>query len=196
MPQYLKYRRALPCFKVVDNYFTPDEVDKIVDLEELQKFSKGTFGPEGQQQSDEEARNSDISWIYPDAQSQWVFDKFGILLGHVNHDVFMYDIDGFDYFQYTRYKKKQHYDWHFDRFMEYSTWERKISAIIMLSDPEEYKGGELDIVAGGNPEKPTTIKPSKGSVVFFASWMVHRVRPVTSGTRKTLVTWVMGKTTC
>ena len=159
MPQFAKYRRAPPCFKVIENYFSPEEVDKIVDLEELQKSSKGTFGPEGQQQSDDDARNSEISWIYPDAQSQWVFDKFGILLGHVNHDVFMYDIDGLEYFQYTRYKKKQHYDWHFDQFMDYSNWERKISATIVLSDPDDYKGGELDIVAGGNPEKATTVKP-------------------------------------
>jgi len=196
MPQYLKYRRELPCFKIVDNYFSNEEIDKILDLEDLQTFAKGTFGQPQKQQSDKSARDSEVSWLYPDPQSQWVFDKFGSLLGYVNHDVFMYDIDGFDNFQYTRYKKNHHYDWHFDSILEYSEWERKISAVIMLSDPDEYKSGELQVAVSGHPDKCISVKPQKGSVVFFASWMSHRVKPVTSGVRKSLVTWVMGKRTC
>jgi len=196
MPQYLKYRRELPCFKVVPNYFTTEEIDGILDLEDLQKFSSGKLGPLSDLQTDKKQRDSEISWLYQDPSSQWLFDKFGSLLGFVNHDVFMYDIDGFDYFQYTRYKKNHHYDWHFDVHMEYALWERKISAVIMLSDPSEYKGGELEIANIGHPDKTESLKLNKGDVVFFASWMLHRVKPVLSGTRKTLVTWIMGKRQC
>ena len=195
MPQYFKYRRELPCFKHIPNFFSEEEVDKILDLEDLQNFSKGTLGPKNIP-ADKKARDSEVSWLYQDPQSQWVFDKFGSLLGYVNHDVFMYDIDGFDYFQYTRYKKNHHYDWHIDMHMEYATWERKISATIMLSSPEEYKGAELEIATLGHPDKCISIRPNKGDVIFFASWMMHRVKPVTSGVRKTLVSWIMGKRTC
>ena len=63
----------------------------------------------------------------------------------------------------------------------------------MMSDPSEYEGGELEICINGNIDKPIKLKPEKGDIVFFASWMPHRVAPIISGTRKTLVTWVMGK---
>ena len=196
MPQYTKYKRDLPCFKHIEGYFTPEEVDAIIDLEELQKFEKATLGAEGKQKIQKKNRDSEVSWIYCDPKSQWVFDKFGTLVGYVNHDVFMYDIDGFEYFQYTKYKKNQHYTWHYDVLMEYAPWERKISATVMLSDPDEYEGGELEIIANGNFENPLILKPKKGDVIFFASWMLHRVAPIKSGTRKTLVCWVMGKRPC
>jgi len=113
----------------------------------------------------------------------------------VNYDHFMYDIDGFESFQYTVYKSKdkQHYDWHIDAGNISSPFERKISATIILTPPEKYEGGEFEIVVDGQVEAPQLLKPEAGDVIFFDSRMPHRVRPVTSGTRKSLVCWVMGK---
>jgi PKHD-type hydroxylase len=203
MPSYLKYQRPLPQFKVVEKFFSEEEVDKIIDLEELQTFTKGKVGSQfdnknsdGSGSLDKKTRDSDISWIHPSAQSQWLFEKFGYIIAQVNHDVFMYDIDGFDAFQYTIYKKNHHYDWHWDSQMDYLTWERKISASIILSDPKEYGAGEIEVMNVGHPEKTYCQRPNKGDVVFFASWMPHRVRPVTKGTRKSLVAWIMGKRIC
>lgn len=67
---------------------------------------------------------------------------------------------------------------------------------LMLSDPDEYKGGELEIVHTGNLDDKVSFKPNKGDMVFFASWMPHRVAPVQSGTRKSLVAWIMGEREC
>lgn len=184
----------LPQFLVVDNYFTEQEVEQIIDLEDLQQFSKGKIGDA--ESTNLEHRDSDISWLHPSPNSDWVFNKFSNLVGQVNHSHFMYDIDGFDAFQYTKYKTKQHYDWHFDVYTQYVQWERKISAVIMLTDPEKYKGGELEVIVDGNITKPVSLKPKLGSVVFFASWMPHRVAPVKAGVRKSLVAWIMGKRVC
>ena len=71
-----------------------------------------------------------------------------------------------------------------------------ISAVILLTDPQKYEGGELQVVTNGNIEQPMTFKPPAGSVVFFASWMPHRVVPVQKGIRKSLVAWIMGKRVC
>lgn len=76
-----------------------------------------------------------------------------------------------------------------------NNYERKISASIMLTDPKKYEGGEFELITNGNIEEPFVVKPNKGDVIFFASWMPHRVRPVTSGVRKSLVCWVMGERT-
>lgn len=195
MPSIVKYYRDLPNYLVIDEFFTPEEIEKIIDLEELHQFEKGkTGGGSGSKESDH--RDSDISWIFPQPQSDWVFQKFSVLTGQVNHSHFMLDIDGFDAFQYTKYKNNQHYNWHYDLQLNYAPWERKISAVILLTSPDKYKGGELEIVVDGNIEKPISIKPKLGSVVFFASWMPHRVAPVKSGIRRSLVAWIMGKRVC
>lgn len=196
MPSFTKYIRPLPQFCIVENFFTEEEVDKIIDLEELQEFTEGKLGNGASTNTNKQYRDSDISWLRWSPESGWIFDKFGSLMGQVNHSHFMYDIDGFDAFQYTKYKPKQHYNWHFDAFTEFHGFERKISAVVILSDPKKYSGGEFEIVTDGNIEKPFSIKPPKGSVIFFASWMPHRVAPVKSGVRKSLVAWIMGKRVC
>lgn len=193
--QIVKYRRNLPQYRVVERFFSPEEVEKIIDLEELQNFNKGRVG-NSEGQFDANVRDSDISWLSRTRESEWLFFRFHDLVGDVNHDCFMYDIDGFESFQYTRYKKNQHYSWHFDAFTQYTTWERKISAVIILTEPNKYEGGELQVVTNGNIEQPMTFKPPAGSVVFFASWMPHRVAPVQKGVRRSLVAWIMGKRVC
>lgn len=198
MPAYVKYNVALSYFAICESWFNADEVDRIIDLEDLEKFSTGTLASskENKFEVNKKYRDSDIYFLYPSDASNWVFDKFGAILGDVNHKCFMYDIDGIENFQYTRYKKNQHYDWHFDILCGYSNWERKISASIVLSDPDEYEGGEFEIMDKGNPDLTTIVKPTKGSIIFFASWMPHRIKPITKGVRKSLVTWVMGKRVC
>lgn len=192
-----KYARRLEQYCVVNNAFTEEECDKIVDLEDLQKFQKGGVGAGGPGQINKKARDSDIMWIIPDQNSDWLFQKFGNLVSLVNYDHFMYNIDGFDAFQYTVYKakNKQHYDWHVDVDVNSSNYVRKISASVILSDPKDYEGGEFELVPHGRVNEPFVVKPKRGEVVFFSSFMPHRVRPVTSGVRKSLVCWVMGERT-
>tara|TARA_R110000796_G_scaffold79813_2_gene176978 strand:- start:2008 stop:2652 length:645 start_codon:yes stop_codon:yes gene_type:complete len=108
--------------------------------------------------------------------------------------------------QFTKYSKGQYYGWHCD------SWEkpyegnnestgriRKLSVTVSLSDPSEYEGGELEFDFRNrdpdkkrNTSKCTEILP-KGSLVVFPSFMWHRVRPVTKGTRHSLVIWNLGK---
>ena len=192
-----KYMRRLEQYCVASNAFTEEECDKIVDLEDLQKFQKGGVGSGSGGQVNKKARDSDIMWLMHDQNSDWLFQKFGALVSQVNYDHFMYNIDGFDAFQYTVYraKNKQHYDWHMDVDINSANYVRKISASVILSDPQDYEGGEFEIVPHGRVSEPILLKPKRGEVVFFSSWMPHRVRPVTSGVRKSLVCWVMGERT-
>lgn len=195
-----KYVRQLNYFCVVNEAFTKDEVDMIVDLEDLQKFTKGAVGqpiPGGETGNVvEKSRKSDIMWIQHEPNSDWLYQKFSNLVSLVNVDHFMYDISGFENFQYTRYRKGEHYDWHMDASNLYQKFERKISSSIILSNSKDYEGGEFECILHGNLNEPVVIKPQKGDVIFFASWMPHRVRPVTSGIRKSLVCWVMGEREC
>lgn len=190
-----RYAKELRQYCVMPNAFTEDEVDKIVDLEDLQKFSRGQVGGAKNGKLDKKIRDSEIMWLQPDQNSGWLFDKFAALVTRVNTDHFMYDIDGFDAFQYTKYRKQEHYNWHYDMDITSSDFMRKISASVMLSDLKEYEGGEFEIVTNGNIENVQSYRLNRGDIIFFGSWMSHRVRPVTSGVRKSLVCWVMGKRT-
>ena len=192
-----KYTRTLQQYCVASSVFTEEECDKIIDLEDLQKFQRGAIGGGVGGSVNKKARDSDIMWIIHDQNSDWIFQKFGALVSQVNYDHFMYSIDGFDNFQYTVYKakNKQHYDWHIDMDITSANYIRKISASVILTDPEDYEGGEFQLVPHGRVDNPIVMKPKRGDIIFFSSFMPHRVAPVTSGVRKSLVCWVMGERT-
>lgn len=65
-----------------------------------------------------------------------------------------------------------------------------ISVTIFLSNPEEYEGGELIVeTLSGSDEA----KPSAGDAIIYPSTTLHRVAPVTKGTRLAAVTWIESK---
>lgn len=189
---FYKYNAPLECFCVWENGFTPEEVDQILYLESLQSFGKGSVGS-ANAAPNKDVRDSDVAFIQPDQHSQWVFERLGLITSTVNHQQFMYDIEGVESLQYTKYQLDQHYTWHWDVEFGWQNFQRKISFVMMLTDPEEYEGGEFEICTNGNLDDNKLLKPKKGDIVFFASWMPHRVKSVTSGERKSLVGWVMGK---
>ena len=110
--------------------------------------------------------------------------------------------------QFTKYSKGQYYGWHADSWGKpydkpgplYNKI-RKLSVSVSLSDFLEYEGGALEFdFRNEDPSKSnkrkiqtcTQILP-KGSIVVFPSFVWHRVTPVTSGTRYSLVLWNLGK---
>ena len=189
-----KFIKHFSQFCVASEAFTSDEVDRILDIEDLDGFQKGRVGVGKTGSVEEKTRDSDIMWIHPQTPgAMWLFEKFSMLTSMVNYDHFNYNISHFDAFQYTKYNSKgQHYDWHIDSGGTYGNYERRISASIMLTDPEEYEGGEFVAVINGKVDEPFVAKPPKGDVIFFPSWIPHKVAPVTSGVRKSLVVWVLG----
>lgn len=113
-----------------------------------------------------------------------------------NKAAFGFDIASVQNIQYLQYDSKQQgkYDWHTDTFWvnpEIPLYQRKISVVIQLSNPKEYKGGEFQI---DDPEWKdfSEFSKSKGSVILFPSFLLHRVTPVTEGTRRSLVAWIDG----
>ena len=92
--------------------------------------------------------------------------------------------------QLGRYKSVDggHYGWHMDADPPQNGVQRKLSISILLSDPSEFEGGELQF-RGIEDRKILTMQ---GSIVVFPSFIEHRVTPVTKGVRYSAVTWVSG----
>lgn len=74
---------------------------------------------------------------------------------------------------------------------------RKLSMTISLSDPKDYKGGNLRFDFGPHADHKRyhtckEIRP-RGSIIIFPSHVYHQVTPVTTGTRYSLVAWSLGQ---
>lgn len=62
-----------------------------------------------------------------------------------------------------------------------------LSMTLMLSDPDDYDGGELQIadMAGGR-----SIKLAAGDAILYLATSIHQVTPVTRGERLAAFTWI------
>jgi PKHD-type hydroxylase len=88
----------------------------------------------------------------------------------------------------TAYGAEGRYDWHIDVGPE-SLSIRKLSFVVQLTAPEDYDGGDLELMAGLPAQFGVR---DQGTMVCFPSYVLHRVRPVERGLRRTLVGWVSG----
>ena len=168
--------------------FTPSEIVKIKELgDKMPKQQAVTGGSEEPQLND--YRISEISWIPEIPESDWLYKKIADYAVVANREMWNFDIWGFpDDLQYTTYfGDGGHYDWHVDLGPTMSN--RKMSVVLQLSTPEEYEGGELQINIGS---EVMSVKKELGLLCFFPSFLLHRVTPVTSGVRQSLVTWLGG----
>jgi PKHD-type hydroxylase len=188
-----KYDKFLPKFGVMTNGFTGEEVERILFLEKIMDFRSGQIGMDNGTVL-KEARNSNIAFLPVDENTEWLYSRIAALVSRANYDLFMLDVDHLQTLQYTIYEsdEQQHYDWHLDAGAMYDKYTRKISGSIALTDPDSYEGGELEIITNGRPDKSEKLKPKIGEIAFFSSEMPHKVHPVTSGIRKSLVFWVNG----
>ena len=91
-----------------------------------------------------------------------------------------------------RYEDTGKYDWHLDIGNE-ETSVRKITAIVQLSDENDYEGGNFEFSMTDETGKDTAVgSRKKGSLILFPSYLGHRVSPLTSGVRYSILTWMLG----
>ena len=69
------------------------------------------------------------------------------------------------------------------------TKSRKLSLSLQLTDPSQYEGCDLQFQGGRRIE---TAPRTRGALIAFPSYVLHRVTPITRGVRKSLVCWVSG----
>lgn len=178
-------------FATWENGFTDEQIQKIIDI--CEEYTKVEAGVSNENSVNEKIRKTEVAWIDYNDKTAFMYDSIGNIARRLNGQFFGFDIWGFqEHFQYTVYgDEESHYTWHMDRGMSHSTGSspRKLSLVLQLSDPDEYEGGDLQLFT---QSEPITIEKKKGLVVAFPSFIMHRVTPVTSGTRRTLVVWLTG----
>ena len=153
-------------------------------------------------------RKSDLVWF----NDTWIYKEIHPYVHEANRRAgWNFDWDRSESCQFTKYKQGQYYDWHCD------SWDkpydrknktdpdngkiRKLSMTCQLTDGSEYSGGELEFdfrnyepparEESRHLRKETEILP-KGSIIVFPSFLWHRIKPITRGTRYSLVLWHLG----
>ena len=178
-----------------ENVFTDSEMDDIIAMNKQIVMEPGPLGSlelnTGQWENvvDPIIRHCSIGFMFPNDDTEWIFERVVGTAAKVNSETFNYELDGLkDGLQLTCYDSEgQHYGWHQDR--GFGTFERKLSMTLQLSDPKDYDGGELELKWAANPLQA---KKERGVATFFPSFTTHRVTPVTRGRRYSLVAWFVG----
>ncbi len=171
----------------INNVFTPEECAQIIAIGNT-KLHTAKIG-HGMENSG--IRNSQIAWFHStDADIEFAFRRVTDAILSVNSQFFNFDLFGMmEGFQFTRYDAPAgHYGMHIDKMLNSPV--RKLSLTVQLSSPDDYEGGELALQIS----KDADLMPKElGKMIVFPSYVLHEVRPVTKGTRYSLVAWVTGK---
>lgn len=172
------------------------------------KVGSGDYGT-----VDRDKRNARNAWV---PTSHWISGFVWHYVMKANRENFLYDLTNIDgeSLQYTVYGEGEYYGWHNDAGLatyykpvslgnrghggeilqdfvnENCEKVRKLSFSLLLSDPDNYEGGNLQLLS---EDGKSYIAPrQRGTIILFDSRTQHRVQKVTKGVRKSLVGWVVG----
>ena len=195
---------------------TPKFCDEVIAYANQQKEVMARTGGYGDRKLKKEEvlnmqrkRKSDLVWL----NDTWIYKELHPYVHMANRNAgWNFDWERSESCQFTKYKHNQYYDWHCD------SWDkpykrddvnnpehgriRKLSMTCQLTDGSEYTGGELEFdFRNYDPHMRDEAKHlrrakeilPKGSIIVFPSFVWHRVKPVTSGTRYSLVVWHLGR---
>ena len=171
--------------------FTPKQCQMIIEAGRSQPRQDASVGQAKKKGGivDTNTRTSHISWI-PFKTMPEMYKDIETMMKKTNGNHFGFDgMQITEQAQYTEYPSGGFYDWHMDSDVNFAhePTVRKISMTCLLSHESEFEGGELQIEKDENK-----VKLVQGQAIFFASFIRHRVAPVTRGVRKSLVMWFGG----
>ena len=179
------------CVTTINPLFSPKQCQMIIEAGRAQPKQDASVGLANKEGGivDTKTRTSHISWI-PFSKTPEMYKAIEKPMKTTNGNHFGFDgMQITELAQYTEYPSGGFYDWHMDSDVNFvhEPPVRKISMTCLLSHESEFEGGELQIE---KEENKVILK--QGQAVFFASFIKHRVAPVTRGVRKSLVMWFGG----
>ena len=169
--------------------FTPEQCKMIIEAGRSEPKQTGQVGGGSGGTVDTKTRTSHISWI-PFKKMLDMYKDIEKLMQKTNRNHFGFDgMTLTEPAQYTEYPEGGFYDWHIDSDTNFAHEPpvRKISMTCLLSPENEFEGGDLEVMS-----ECKVAKLRQGQIVFFASFVRHRVKPVIKGNRKSLVMWFGG----
>ena len=178
-------------YAYINSMFSPEECNGIVAMcKDNFKMRAGEVLNGAETLQVESYRDSNIAFCPPTKELAWVYQRITDGVTLLNKDYFNFDLWGFsEGLQFTEYVAPAgKYDAHIDK-MNMGVI-RKLSIVVQLSDENSYEGGNFEIIEGKTPEQ---LSRTQGTLLAFPSYVLHRVTPITQGTRHSMVGWITGK---
>jgi PKHD-type hydroxylase len=144
------------------------------------------------QATNHDLRRASLVWVDDLPDQGWVTDRIVALVAEANRETFRFDLDDFaESAQVATYDagREGHFAWHSDIGDGPLARRRKLTMVVQLSHPSDYEGGLLEIMPSANV---VTAERARGAATVFPSYLLHRVTPVTAGTRRSLTIWAHG----
>lgn len=174
--------------KTAKPIFTPEQCQLIINVGRTEPREDAKVD-DNTNQPNYDARKSHISWI-PFKKLPEMYEILNNVMQKININYFGFEgMQITEFSQYTEYPSGGFYDWHMDSDVVGINEPpvRKISMSCLLSQNNEFEGGGLQFI-----DETKNLFIEQGQAVFFASFIRHRVLPVTKGVRKSLVMWFGG----
>lgn len=182
-----------PPYAYFYSVFSADECAAIVDIGRSRKLRPATVGDD---KEDRKQRKANITWLDWSNDTEWVFDRLADIVGY-SRVYYPFHLSAVaEPIQLTQYlgADRGHYGWHRD-IGDGPMSLRKLSVVMQLNPSKEFDGGDFEIFSIGGASKKV-VEMGLGNMIVFPSWEVHRVKPVTSGERWSLVSWISGPLFC
>lgn len=176
--------------------FGSRQCEKLIEAGIALPRDKGLVSSGVTDNEDLQARKAGIAWMEPEGEFGWVFEKLAKAVVRANR-IYRFALSGFtEDAQFTCYDQRgSFYDWHQDG-LEGELSGRKLSIVVQLSDPDDYRGGDLELFSvESDPEFAKDWKKdlrARGTAIVFPAFEYHRVTPIRRGKRYSLVCWVGG----
>jgi PKHD-type hydroxylase len=167
--------------KTVTNFLTPVECDGIINTFHNSDLKQGEIGSNKKGEDLKFIRDSKILFVEID----WLKSKLESFLRN-EIKVKGYELDNIESFQFTKYGLGGHYGWHTDANAETEFNERFCSVVIQLNN--DYTGGEL--LYKNIDDDVIIFERGCGNMFIFNSKIEHKVNPINTGVRYSIVTWI------
>jgi PKHD-type hydroxylase len=169
--------------------FTVEELDRMERYCDGLALTAGPLNGLPQGTYNDTFRVTQIASIHQAPEIMWFYERLADIVRGFNNRTYQFDLRGFsEPPQYMVYRGSEgaHFDWHWDMGPQPP---RKFSLTLQLSDPSHYQGCELQFNTG---TVIVSAPKNRGVAIGFPSYMLHRVTPITLGTRKAIVAWITG----
>ena len=163
--------------------FSQEECNKIINA-----FSEKCYIDSTTFNNDSLYRKSKITWIPYNSSTKWIYDRLIYYANLANNETYNFDVTSiYDKIQFACYDgdNSDKYDTHIDIGSNNIYSCRKLSITVQLSIDDTYTGGDVEI-------RNIKISREQGSLTVFPSFLEHKVNPVISGKRYSLVLWLYG----
>jgi PKHD-type hydroxylase len=178
------------------SYFSKDYCNDLLSRAMTLPSQDAYVGINGAESTSYESRRSQIRFMNA---GDWMFKDFFSELWSMaiqaNSDFFNVHITKLDFVQLAEYDSsyRGEYKAHHDVFWLNNDpfYHRKLSCVVQLSDPNDYEGGELELLDTSTFPDKQELK-QQGTVIFFPSFFMHQANPVLRGTRYSIAAWFEG----